>query len=307
MAHIQTFKNLQDKVLRWLDEAGDTNITLALVKDGINGANKKRVGDESWPFMLWDDAVVLNINAGQQNYSLHPEYFRPFYFYNRTQIDYMSEVPEGTLVQSGVSLNDSVSGALRFSLWGRLEVAAQPSSASAISVASSDASDNGTRSVTVRGDTVDGVRNETIACGSTGVVTFTKILKVTKLGTWVGTLTLTAGAVLLLKLFPEEAGRTFQRMVISGIPDANEVIEYRFYRQPDVMVADEDRPDVPTPFEDLLVYDTLLDFAAYNQYDPQVVKLWLMKRDELLNAMRSAYSDAHPLETTTHYTSYIPR
>lgn len=307
MAAIQTFKNLQDKVLRYLDEAGDTSTTLALVKDALNTANTKRATAEKWPFMLWDTVELLNVTSGQQTYTLHPEYFRASYFWNRTQQDYVTQEIEATLPSAGVDRNVDTGAALQLLLEGRSEVAAQPASASVLTLASSDSSDDGARSVVVRGNTVNGPRTESITCGGSSTVAFTKVLKLTKIGTWVGTMTLTAGATTLLTLFPEESGRSYQQVSFLAIPDGNEVIDYRFYRQPIAMSYDEDRPEIPTPFEDLLTYDALLYFASYNQYDAGVVNRWQREQGELLLALQQAYSDDSALEARTRYASYVPR
>lgn len=306
---VQTFKELQDKVLRQLDEAGDTDTTLALVKDGLNYANRQRVASERWKFLLWDTPETISVIASQRLYSLHPEFFRTFYFRLRSTGDFLSEVDEGSLIESGADWNNDVDIPSGFVLWSRTEVATQPSSASVLAVASTSGADNGARSVIIRGNTASGVTTETIACGSNGSVSFTKILKVTKKGSWVGTMTITAngGAVAVLTLFPAEAGRSYQQFELLALPPSTDTIEYRFYRASNTMAEDEDRPDIPSPFEDLLVYDTLLDFAAYNHYDGGVVQTWQRKRDTILTGLQQAYSDDRTLESATDYTSYVPR
>lgn len=307
MAAVQTYKNLQDKVLRQLDEAGDTDTTLALVKDGLNFANTQRATSERWPFMLWDSPETFVTVIGQQTYALNSEFYRPFYFRNRTTTDYLRQVRENSLIESGADWNSDTGDSIEYTLWSRTEIATQPPVAGVLTLASSAGADNGARSMTIRGMTTNGVRSETITCGSSSSNQFTKVLKATKIGTWVGTLTLTAGAVTLLTLFPEEAGRTYQQLFILQIPTAAVTIEYRFYRQPFVMTADEDRPEIPSPFEDLLVYDTLLDFSAYNRYPEGVVRTWEKKRDAILLGLEQAYQDDMAIGGAAVYTNYIPR
>lgn len=308
MAVIRTFKNLQDEVLAILDEVGDTATTLTLVKNAIAAAHEKRVTEERWPFMLWEQPVLINVVAGTQVYSLHSEFFRPFYFWNRTENDFVEQIDEASLIASGIDwINDS-GAAMTLALWGRSEVAAQPAAASALTVSSSVAGDNGTASITVRGDTADGVTSETIFAGSTGATLFTKVLKVTKNGTWTGTMTLAAGATTLLTLFASESGRSYQQVFFLVKPDTDVVVEYKFYRQPSPLVNDGDRPDLPPPFEELLVYDALLALAAYNQYDPATVAVWEKKRDDLLLDLRQSTTEqAEAVGRATNYTTYIPR
>lgn len=308
MAPILVYKNLQDKVLTWLDEAGDTATTLTLVKNALTKANSHRVSQERWPFMLYTPQTLYFV-PNQLLYPLHSEYLRPMYFRNLTVLDYMTQYDEATLIASGADWNNDSADCLKFVLHGRSEVANQPSSASVIAAASTVSGDSGTGSVTITGDTTSGVRSETIPANSSGAVQFTTIIKVTKNGTWAGTLTLTsnAGAVTLLMLLNAEYGRSYQQIKLLANPSGAQTAEYQFYRQPSTLVADNDRPDIPTPFEELLVYDALLSFAAYNEYDPSVVNLWGREQGEILLALQQTYSDARALSAATNYTGYIPR
>lgn len=308
MAAIQTFKNLQDQVLAWLDEANDTGTTLTLVKNALNNANKMRSTQERWSWMKWDTPVVFNTVANQQLYTLHQEYFRPDYFWNRTQVDFVAQFDDNTRAASGADPNNDTGPANRFVLRGRTEVQNQPTSASVITVTSSNPGADANNTVTIKGDTANGVTTEKITAGTSGVVQFTKILKVTKNGTWTGNLTLTSngGVVANLFLFPAEVGRSYVQIFFLSAPNQSEPIEYLFYRQPDALVDDNDRPNIPTPFEDLLVWDALLSFAAYNQYDPSFISMWKDKQAATLLALQQA-EDARALEAATSYTSYTPR
>ena len=302
-----TFKDLQDRVLRYLDEAGDTDTTLALVKDALNAANTLRAAKEKWPFLLWDAPVTLSIVPGQRVYTLHPQYHRPLYFYNQTVRDYLTQTTTQNLVASNADWNNDTGSALSFTLWSRSPVAQQPSSASALTLSSSSATDNGSMSVTVRGDTAQGVTTETIVCGTTGSVAFTRILRVTKSDGWTGTLTLAAGATTLLTLFSEEAGRSYQQLRLLASPDTAETVEYLFYRQPTLMENDNDLPDIPPPYELLLVYDALLYFASYNEYTGTTVELWKLEQQKWQTALEQSMSDDTALEARVSYVDYVPR
>jgi hypothetical protein len=308
MSAIQTYKNLQDQVLRWLDEANDTGTTLELVKQALNNANRLRATQERWAWMKWDTTELLTTVPGQQLYTLHQEFHRPIYFWNQTQLDYLTQYADETRTTNGLDPNNDTGGALKFEFRGVTEVQNQPTSASVIAVASSAGGDNGSATVTIKGDTPQGVRSETVTCGSSSSVAFSKILKVTKNGTWTGTMTLTSnsGAVTNLNLFSDEYGRAYRQFYLLNVIDAAEVIEYPFYRQPVTMSADNDRPDVPSPFEDLLVWDSLLAFAAYNQYDATFVNMWQKKQQDTFWSLQQ-FEDARALQAATNYTEYIPR
>jgi hypothetical protein len=311
MAYIRTFKNVQDEVLALLDEAGDTSTTLTLVKNAISAAHAKRVTEDAWSFMLWDTAATLSIVVGQQVYTLHPEFFRPLYLYNRTAEQLMTQRDAATFLASGADWINDTGSALEFTLWGKTPVARQPLAASLIAVASSNAADNGAASVILRGDTALGVRTETVTCGSSSSVEFTKILQISKTATaWVGTMTLTsdAGAVTNLNLFHEEYGRSYQQVFLLAVPDATEVAEYRFYRQPNPLVNDNDILDIPSPFEMIAAYDALLALSAYNQYDGNTLSFWREQREDLLLRLRQSMSpQANALGAATPYTNYIAR
>lgn len=304
-----TFKELQDKVLAWLDEAGDTATTLTLVKAGLVSAHKKRVSQTRWPFMLWDSFETLSIVANQQTYALHPEFFKPDHFFNGTRKEPVTIYNEATRNAAGVDSNSDTGSATKAQFVGRTPVAAQPTSASVIAVASSAVADNGSASVIIRGVTTDGVKKETVVAGSSSSTAFRKILNVTKTGTWQGTLTLTSNsaAVTNLTLFAEETSRSYQQFYLLQIPSEAETIQYRFYRRPSPLEEDNDTPDIPDPFDEILIYDTLLAFASYNSYDGQTVQLWRNNQAELLLALQQAFDSNDAIDAASNYTEYIDR
>jgi hypothetical protein len=307
MAHIRCFVDLQTEVLAWLDEAGDTATTQTLAKQAIVAAHEQRLTAERWPFMLWQPTQTITINMGQQIYSLHPEFLRPLNFRLRSTLDDLTEIYDHNLLLQGDWSNLS-NWDTRYMMWNRSGVNIQPSAASTIAVASSSGSDS-TATVVIRGDTAGGTRNETITSGTTGLVSFTRILRVTKVGIWIGTMTLTsnAGAVPNLTLFPEEYGRSYPQIVLIGTPSQADFVDYSFYRQPSPLVLDQDLTDIPPPFEELLVWDALLAFSAYNTYDAGMVALWTTNRDNILTAMRTTLNNPQTLGMSTNYTTYVPR
>lgn len=309
MANIRTFKNIQDETLTWLDEAGDTDVSLALVKQSIRAAHEKRLTDERWAFMLSRPKTFSTVVA-QQTYALDSEVLRLMYVKNLTTKNFLKEFTDQNMLNSGYDWSVDIDSALSYAIWGNLEVQNQPSSASVIAVSSSNTADNTVNSVTLRGDTaLLGVQTETIACGASGAIVFTEILKVTKSAGWVGTLTLTSNvaAVTNLTLAAGEYGKSFKPFYLFASPSVAESLEYRFYRQPSPLVADNDRPDYPAPFEELLVWDALLDLATYNSYDAGMINYWTRKRDALLLSMQQTTNEAQTINQAAVYTDYIPR
>ena len=282
---VQTFTQIRTKVLRHLDEVGDTGNTKNLVGDLINSAYLSRLLQYKQQFLLWDTPEILTTVSGTQLYSLHSEFWQPYYFFNRTAKDYVREVPAKQLEPEGIQWNTETGSARTFSFWGRTPVNAQPSSASVLTIVSTSASDTtSANAVTIRGlNSAGSVVEESITpTGTTpavGTTSFTKILRVTKAAAWTGTLTITSnsGAVTNLVLIAGEYGRSYQQFFLHQSPSGAESIEYRFYRQPLALVNDNDPLMELGPAADLIVFDTLLNTIGYAPDIAQhaaVVQMW---------------------------------
>lgn len=308
MAYVRTFVGIQKEVLAWLDEAGDQAVTQLLVKQAIRAAHEKRLTDERWSFML-SRPTNLDTIVGEQNYALHSEFLRLMYVKNLATGRMMTEFTDQSMIAAGYDWSVDTDSASKYMLVGHREVQRNPNPASVLAVASTNSGDNNVASVTIRGDTSLGVQTETIKAGATGTVVFADIWKVTKSGDWVGDMTLTgnSGATDILSLPSCVYGKSYQLLYLLASPDTVETMEYRFYRQPSPLVADNDRPDYPTPFEELLVWDALLDLAAYNVYSPDMIGYWTNKRNALLLTMQQTLGEANSINQAAVYTSYTPR
>ena len=307
MSVLQTFSQLRNKALAWVDEFGDEDTTLRLMNNALTSAYQAILFEHKWNFMLWSRPVTLTVVPGTQYYSLHPEFGRPAFFFNRTQREFLEEVTPQTLKDSGADWNTDTGAALAFERAGRSPVASQPSTASFLTVTSSVAADGASQTVTVRGETADGPTEETIACDTSGTTLFTHILSVRKNGTWSGTMTLAAGAQTLLKLFATEYGRSYQQIHLLANPTAAEVIEYKFYRNPSPFAEDNDIPDIPPGFHDILVWEALLQFSTYNAMEPGAIQLYTKNRDRLFVALQQHDIEGQSLDARTHYTTYVER
>jgi hypothetical protein len=286
-----SFLDLQDETLRHLDEATATGATTrALVKDFLNQAHRYRCTNERWPFMLWEGAETFTTVAAQSAYTLHPEFHRPLYMWNRTRNEFLVELPFRAL-ENIEPYTVVVSNPLRYTLWNRSPVAAQPSAASTISVVSTSTADTGsTYAVTIRGISSSNVVTTTLTPSGTTTTatttTFTKILNITLGAACAGTLTFTAGSTTLLTLSPGEFSRTYPVITLLDLPSTADVIEYRFFRQPLKLVNNYDIPDIPAPHSTILVFDALLLFAGYNtEINEKSIKVWSELRDRMERAM----------------------
>ena len=305
-----TLGELRSETLSWLDEssASTSSATYINVTNALKQAHTIRLTEDQWKFMLWPWVQTLTTVASQQLYSLHQEFLRPYWFRNTSQQQWLSEVPSRNMEPLGLDFaNDT--DTLQFALWGRSQVTAQPTSASVITIVSSSASDTtAAKAITIYGDTASGVTTESITpnglTGVAGTTSFTQILGVTKGADWAGTLTMTSNsaAVTNLKLFPTEYGRSYQQMMLLGLPTANETITYRFYRKPRELSASNDLTDIPPPFERILVYDALLLMAAYdNRLDSGRQGLWRAYQAELDMQLRQSQLEGQSLGAQARY------
>lgn len=307
---MHTLSSLRNEVLGWLDEAGDAGTTATNVDNAIRNAHHRRVSAEKWSFMLYPKQT-FSLTGALQTYALHSEFGRPLYFYNQTQREFLEQVPPRQFTDENIDWVEGVSDNT-FTLWGVAPVATQPTSATTLTIVSTSASDNSsTKAVVVRGETSTGaVISESLTPSGTSPVTslnaFVNILNVTLSGAWTGTLTLaTSGGTTLLQLSAGELGRQYQQMRLLWIPSGNDVIEYQFYRKPSPLTADNDVPDIPHPFSAVLVWDALLDMAAYdNQVEQGRMAVWAKNQKDGEVALAQAFLEPQSLKSRARYVKY---
>ena len=293
-----TFSDLKTKAKRFLDEAGDTGTTHTLIGNLINDAQAALLMGDPWPFMLWDTEETITTVASQKDYTLHQSFGRPFYFWNRTTKQLMTEVPKRDLDPGGYDWTNATGSAQNFGLWSYSAVADQPSSAAVIGLSSTTTADNtSTYAWTFYGTNSSGISiSESVNPGSTSSNSFSKIINITKAAASTGTITATCGGTTILSLLPSEYGRQYRQFQLLESPPANEVIAYRFWRTPRIMSGDNDIPDVPYPHSIILVYDALLAFSGYNEdVSPIAAQAWMNMRQRLYQTMLTTFHDGRSL------------
>lgn len=298
---VLSFKDLQDRVMQVLDEtATNSPTTLTLVKNFLNQSHQQRCTEFPWNFMIWPKAVTFSTVSGRQVYALHEEYHRPLYFLNQATRQYLEEVQNRMVPESGGDWNATSSQSVsRFMPWGMMPVSRQPATTSAVSAVSSSTSDTSGKTVTIYGEISGGLMtSETLTLNGTTLVTgstsFQEITDVVKNTSTVGTVTLSlvTDAVSVLALPPAVMGKQYKTIFIPDTIGTAETIEYRFYRQPRILVNDYDLPNLPAPHEGILVYDTLVSMAAYlTDTGPQSLKVWQEKQASAQMALYQAYAN----------------
>lgn len=316
MSTLYTFSDLRSQVLQNLDEAGaaTTDSTYILAGNFLNQAQEARLSQEGWPFIRWTPAETITCSTTTRFYTLHQEFWRPNYFFNRATNTYVVETPARQLAATAVRWNTDVGHPLRFRFAGRDPVQNQPTSASIITIVSDSASDNtAAKAVVIRGVTTNGVTSESVTpSGTTPVSTvnsYSKILAVTKSASWAGNMTMTsnAAAVTNLYLFPTELGRSYQVIELLSTPAAADVIEYSFYRQPTKMVNDNDMPDIPPPHAQILVWDACILFTGYiTDLSQSSVAMWRAMEETMERSMKQTFFEGLTMEAEARYVRYIP-
>jgi hypothetical protein len=308
MAVIHTLKTIRDQVLAMLDEAGATGNVVTNINNAINHAHQLRLMTESWPFMLWDSVETFSLVANQQQYILHPEVASLYYLYNQTAKRYLQEIPSRQLEPLQINHNAD-QGAEYFMIRGRSPVKAQPSAATTLRVVSTSGVDTSAMGVTIRGvDANDEVVSESFSMNGTSQVTgstsFVKILRVTKSGSFGGTLTVsTSGGTTLLSLGTSEWGKSYPTIQLLQLPSQTDTIEYQFYRQPQPLTDDYDMVDIPPPFGQVLVYDALSHIAQYaTDLKASSVSFWADERAAWDTAMRQTYLEGQTIGAMPRFT-----
>lgn len=267
-----TFKNLQDNVLTFLDQAGETGVGLDLVKYAIQQAHEKRTTAERWSFMLWSTPVTLTFVQGQRNYVLHPEALMLTDFWNTSTEEVMRETPTRARFKQGVQEDR-----LHFEFVQTSPVRIQPTTAGVGTVTGSLS----IKYVDSAGDIVEETVTNAVTSASVA-----EVIEVTKQDAAVATLVV--GGVTLLSLAAAEYGKTYPQIRLFD-DGQNETGTYRFYRKPKLLTHNNDIPNIPYPFSRVLVYDALLELATYNDSTPP--GFWVAQQSIWEQQLRQAYQE----------------
>jgi len=310
---MRPFKQLQDAVLQWVADGGDTGLLRTLVKDGLNRTHQNLLNDDRYDFMLWPRNETLSVVANQKVYALHPRFQQPLYFYNPDTDIYLEEIPPKGLMESQADWNDGDTDEVdRFMLTGISKVIAQPATAATVTVTSAGTA-SANQSVIITGVSSGVPVSETLSSGSswttlTSTNTFEVIEDVTKVGTgWSHTLTITCGATTVLTLPATESGIQYRMLELVENPTSAQSILYRFYKEPRQLVNDNDVPDLPGQFDDILVYQTLLAMVGYTRATPDEQQLWQAQIRRLTDVLQMTYRSSRTMGGRPTYTRYIPR
>lgn len=311
---MRTYKDLQTSVLQWMADSGDTGLLKTLVKDALNRAHQNLLNDDRYDFMLWNRNETLSVTSGQKVYTLHPRFSQPLFFYNPTTNEYLEEISPKGLLEAGADWDDGESTEPdRFMLTNLSKLLAQPATPGVVVIATTGGTESASNSVIVRG-TYNGVEvTETLSSASvwstlTGTQSFDVIEDITKVGaTWTRLITATSGATTLLILGASTFGQQFRTLELIDEPTVASTLTYRFYRQPRQLVLDNDIPDLPQGFDDILVYQACIAMHGYTRATEAELTVWSAQVKRLTDVLQMTYRSTRSMGGRPTYTRYIPR
>src|SRR3990170_3784602 len=240
-----TYLDLQNRVLRWLDEADSTSThTSTRIKEALNAAQRRLYYSKPWPFAMWPNEETLTTVAGTRVYALHPSVGKIRSLWSDDDGNFASLLPRRQWEVLGINRSTTArvnpSGWTMGPIW---PVSAQPT--------------------------------------TTGTVS---ILSASIQGSWVGTCTFKDNAGnTMLALTTGVESRDYPTIEAAESPAGSRVYRYTFLRRCPEMVNDGDLPAIkPNDLSEVLVYDTLLDETSYNtEMTAQALSVFNKRREEL--------------------------
>jgi len=307
---IYTFDSLRRQILRELDEEGDAPSTRVLASDYLNQAHQMRALSYSKFFLLHPKPAYIHTKPGEQRYTLNPMVANILYLRNDTEEILMREIPNRGLSTGTFDWAKEDGTAREFMFWGHTQVKNQPKVPGVLTVVSSNNGDGGVvggtslayqvavKGINTEGDVFIEIFTLEGLTPVTGNYEFEEIISVTKSGEFNGTVTLTAdaGATTLLTLSPVEMGKQYRQIFLVQRPEYPEVLSYRFFRKPLIMLNDYDVPELPSPYSQLLVWDALILFAGYNtDIRMETLQAWTQQKEHWELALEQYLKDSTTL------------
>lgn len=94
-----TFAQLQEKVLAFMDESGDTGTVLENVKFSLNQANSQRTLEHEWAWRMSAEQT-LTLVAGTKTYTLPADYSTMIYVLDRDRNTNLRSIPTSELLEA---------------------------------------------------------------------------------------------------------------------------------------------------------------------------------------------------------------
>jgi hypothetical protein len=314
---MKTFKQIQDEILDWMADAEDDGLLRDLVKAAINTSHRKLLTSTRWNFMLWPRTETITVTSGRKQYPLHPLFQSPLFFYNPTTDEYLEEIEPTGLLESEVDWQDGEAGEPeRYMLTTVANTSAFPATAGGIvTVSTAGGTESSTNYIVVRGIS-DGVEIEENLLDANGLgwdtltstYSYTDIISIVKVGeSWTRTITVNVGATQVLSLLSTEFGKQYRVFELLESPTASASVYYRFFKKPLTLSYDNDVPQIPSEYADILIWDTLLKMQGYARSTPDELALFGRNYAEAEKGLLDTYKLTRPLGARPTYIRYLPR
>lgn len=302
----RTFKTLVDDVLLWTGDKDDQATMRELAKNAVRYAHELRLTRDRYSFMVFPRVQTFTTVSGQDTYSLHESFLSPVYFKNRTTGKPLRTVP----FARSVEFRETTAGSMEYvSLHGMSRFQAQPGVNGVISV--TGVGGDAAKTITLVGETSGGVVEETVNVNASSTNSFLAggLIDIIKNGdSWTGNVTLTdAGATTLLVLAPSVYGRQFKQLQSLRPIGAGDTIEYQFIRQPKTLQYDNDIPDIPYPFDQILALDALVRLSGFTRASANEIREWKNQIEELENQLAMHYQDGLASDSEVNYSPLVER
>jgi len=111
----------------------------------------------------------------------------------------------------------------------------------------------------------------------------------------------------VLTLRASEYGRNYRQFVLEVAPTSADVVDYPFYKQPIRLSDNYDIPDIPAPYSDVLIYDSLLDLQGYSRATAGELQRWQDQQQSIGFNLENAYTDGQSLGAEASYVHFVPR
>lgn len=309
----KTYKQLQDNVLEWIADSGDTSTMRAITKQALNQAQQQLLTREQYDFMLHPTIMTLTIASGTRHYNLPGNWQQGLWFKNPTTDEWLEEIPSKAIYEAEDGVSDDDANIQRFMINSVNNVQAQPTASGTVVVTPSGGNESASNGIVVQGLDANGAwQEETLSSGSTwasltSTGSFSHISNIIKTGTtWTRTITVTRG-VTVLTLTSSEFVKQYQQFELLRTPTTAHTLEYRYYVKPIPLVYDYQLSQIPESFIDILEYETLIRLVGYTRATPDEVGIWSMASKELKDQMSQTYQQARTLGARANRIKYIER
>ena len=299
----KTFKQLQDSVLQWMADEQDTGLMRDLVQQALDKVQKKILTAEQYDFMLVPMERTLSVVAGQQSYALPEDFLSMLWLRYPDTDEFVEEVPLKTQEEAEDGLDVNGQGwPLRYRIVSVQGVKAQPASAGTVTITPSGGNEAAVNGIVLQGLDSNGEwLEETLSSGTTwasltSTGSFSKITNVIKTGaTWTRTITVARGATTLLTLTASQFAKQYHMLEFTSVPTQDKTLEFRYYTKPLSLVYDNQLPQLPSVFTDVLEYETLKLLAGFTKATPEELSIWHKESEYLFQQLRQNYQQARSL------------